>query len=175
MKLASLFAKLFSVVAVALGISLSPLAHAAAGDVQPDPAVVEFINKFFADMKKAGAEAANPNDGDIDVKVAAAGKVAMGFYHRNHHAKSGDNLNPDRLRFSFKKGFTGIKFYQDPVKITRVRALTTQAIGFKETAEKGKSFDYFLAKKEGVSGMPAQIRIFIGEQSGIKIDDVGSL
>lgn len=173
MKLASLFTRFVTIIAVALGLSAAPVVHA--GDVQPDPAVVEFINKFFADMKKAGAEAANPNDGDIDSKVAAAGKVAMGYYHRHHHAKSGDNLNPDRLRFSFKKGFTGIKFYQDPVKITRVRALTTQAIGFRETAEKGKSFDYFLAKKEGVSGMPAQIRIFIGEQSGIKIDDLGSL
>ena len=173
MKLASLFTRLLTILAVALGLSASPVIHA--GDVQPDPAVVEFINKFFADMKKAGAETATPNDGDIDAKVAAAGKVAMGYYHKSHHSKAGDNLLPDRLRFSFKKGFTGIKFYQDPVKVTRVRALTTQAIGFKETAEKGKSFDYFLAKKEGVSGMPAQVRIFIGEQSGIKFDDVGSL
>jgi hypothetical protein len=60
-------------------------------------------------------------------------------------------------------------------RITRVRSLATHAIGFKETAEKDRSFDCFLSKKEGVSGMPAQIRIFIGEASGIKIDDLGSL
>ncbi len=173
MKLASLFTRILTVVAVMIGLSVAPMAQA--GDVQPDPAVVEFINKFFAEMKKVGAENSDPGAADIDAKVAAAGKIAMGYYHKSHHAKAGDNLLPDRLRFSFKKGFNGIKFYQDPVKITRVRALTTQAIGFKETAEKGKSFDYFLAKKEGVSGMPAQIRIFIGETSGIKIDDLGSL
>jgi hypothetical protein len=72
-------------------------------------------------------------------------------------------------------GYNGIKYYQYPVQITRVRALVTQAVGFKDTAEKGRAFDYFLAKRDGVSGLPAPIRVFIGESSGIKIDDVGSL
>jgi hypothetical protein len=144
-------------------------------DVQPDAAVVEFINSFFREMKRLGAETSDPSAADNEAVVAAAGKVAMQFYHRSHHAKAGDNLLPDRLRFSFKKGFNGIKFYKDPVHVTRVRALTTQAIGFKETAESGRSFDYFLAKKDGAAGLPAQMRIFVGETSGIKIDDVGSL
>ena len=146
-----------------------------ASDVQPDAAVVEFINRFFSEMKTLGADASDPSSAQNESNVSAAGKIAMQYYHHSHHAKAGDNLLPDRLRFSFKKGFNGIKYYQHPVQITRVRALVTQAVGFKETAEKGHAFDYFLAKRDGVSGMPAQIRIFIGESSGIKIDDVGSL
>ena len=146
-----------------------------ASDVQPDAAVVEFINRFFSEMKALGADASDPSSAGNESNVSAAGKIAMQYYHHSHHAKAGDNLLPDRLRFSFKKGFNGIKYYQHPVQITRVRALATQAVGFKETAEKGHAFDYFLAKRDGVSGMPAQIRIFIGESSGIKIDDVGSL
>ena len=148
---------------------------AQSSDVHPDAAVVDFINKFFWEMKQCGAETSNHLAKDNEAIVAAAGKVAVQYYHCSHHAKTGDNLLPDRLHFSFKKGFNGIKLYQDPVHITRVRSLATQAIGFKETAEKGRSFDYFLSKKEGVSGIPAQIRIFIGETSGIKIDDLGSL
>ena len=148
---------------------------AQSSDVHPDAAVVDFINKFFSEMKQCGAETSNHLAKDNEAIVAAAGKVAVQYYHCSHHAKTGDNLLPDRLHFSFKKGFNGIKLYHDPVLITRVRSLPTQAIGFKETAEKGRSFDYFLSKKEGASGMPAQIRIFIGETSGIKIDDLGSL
>jgi hypothetical protein len=175
MKLASFLSRFAAIIAVVIGFAIAPGVQAAPGDVEPDEKIVAFINEYFTKMKEAGAETATPNDSDIDAKVAAAGKIAMNYYHRSHHSKAGDNLLPDRLRFSFKKGFTGIKFYQHPVKVTRVRALTTQAIGFKETAEKGKSFDYFLAKKEGVSGMPAQVRVFVGEQSGIKFDDTGSL
>jgi hypothetical protein len=169
------FLKATTALLLTLGILSGSVAPAQAADTKPDPKVVEFINSFFTKMKETGADAANPNDADIDKKVAEAGKVAMGFYHKSHHAKSGDNLLPDRLRFSFKKGFTGIKFYEHPVKVSRVRALTTQAIGFKETAEKGSSFDYFIDKKAGVSGRPAQIRIFINEAGDIKIDDLGSL
>ena len=121
-----------------------------ASDVQPEAPIVAFINNFFAEMKQMGADSSDPSAADNEANVCAAGKIAMQYYHHSHHAK--DNLLPDRLRFSFKKGFNGIKFYQDPVHITRARALATHAIGFKETAEKGKLFDYFLAKKDGVAG-----------------------
>jgi hypothetical protein len=157
-----------------LGFAAPPPASGPA-DVEPDPKVVEFINELFVKMKEAGADAADPNEAGITSKVETAGKIAQKFYHKSHHAKAGDNLLPDRLRFSFKKGFTGIKFYEHPVKVSRVRKLTTQAIGFKETAERGTAFDYFIDKKPGVSGRPAPIRIFIGEMSGITIDDLGSL
>ena len=32
-------------------------------------------------------------------------------------------------------------------------ALATQGVGYKETAEKGRLFDYFLAKREGAGGV----------------------
>ena len=105
---------------------------------------------------------------------SALGKQAMKFYHRSHYNNAGDNLKDDRLRFSFKKGATDLKFYECPVKITRVRKTATSGIGFKETAEKGSVYDYFLAKKAGVSGLPAQVRVFVNEKGEISFD-LGSL
>jgi hypothetical protein len=59
---------------------------------------------------------------DNEAIVAAAGKVAVytilsfSDCDCSHHAKTGDNLLPDRLHFSFQKGFNGIKLYHDPVR-----------------------------------------------------------
>jgi hypothetical protein len=52
------------------------------------------------------------------------------------------------------------------VKITRIRRTGVSAIGFRETAEKGKVTDYFVAKKDGVNGMPAPVKIFFPEGGG---------
>jgi hypothetical protein len=152
-------------------LAVPGVSRAAAGDVPQDPKVVEFINKFCADIG-AAAQASDNND---DVAVSELGKKAVKYFHKSHYDNTGANLKADRLRFSFKKGSGDLKFYDCPVKITRVRKTGTTAIGFKETGEKGAVYDYFLAKKAGVSGMPAQIRIFVSETGGIWIDDVGSL
>lgn len=144
---------------------------AAAGDVPQDPKVVEFINKFCSEIGEA-AKTVNSND---DAAVSELGKKAVKFFHKSHYDNTGANLKADRLRFSFKKGSGNLKFYDCPVKITRVRKTGTTAIGFKETGEKGAVYDYFLAKKAGVAGMPAQIRIFVSEAGVISVDDVGSL
>ena len=104
-------------------------------------------------MKALGNDSSDPSSAENEANVSAAGKVAIQYYHHSHQAKAGDNLLPDRLRFSFKKGSNGIKYYQHPVQITRVRTLVTQAVGFKDAAERGRAFDYFLAKRDGAAGL----------------------
>ncbi len=154
-----------------LMVAAAPAFAAGPTDVQPDPKVVEFINTFCAEMNAATKDMPSPSDGDI----SELGKKAMKFYHRSHYNGAKDNLKDDRLRFSFKKGMSNIKFYDCPVKITRVRKTATSGIGFKDTAEKGLVFDYFLKKKDGVAGMPAQVRVFVSEKGEISFDDLGSL
>jgi hypothetical protein len=159
-------ASAFSFLLVAGGVSAAPT------DVPPDAKVVAFINGFCKEMLAAGAQDLKD---PTDQQVAELGKKVMKFYHKSHYANAGDNLLPDRLRFSFKKGISNLKFYDCPVNVTRVRKTTTTGIGFKETAEKGSVYDYFLKKKEGVSGMPAQVRVFVNEGGQIFFDDLGSL
>jgi hypothetical protein len=168
------FATSFLCAGLALAGSSLVSTQALAGgptDVQPDPKVVEFINGFCAEMNAATKDIASPSDAE----VSELGKKALKFYHRSHYNGAKDNLKDDRLRFSFKKGIGNLKFYDCPVKITRVRKTATSGIGFKDTAEKGLVFDYFLKKKDGVAGLPAQVRVFVSEKGEISFDDLGSL
>lgn len=103
-------------------------------------------------------------------------KGALPYLHKSLLAPGGGDVSGDLRRFSFKKAWENAKFYAQPVKITRIRRTGISAIGFRETAEKGKVSDYFVAKKEGVSGMPAPVKIFFPEGGGEpKISYVGSL
>jgi hypothetical protein len=47
---------------------------AQSSDVHPDAAVVDFINKFFWEMKQCGAETSNHLAKDNEAIVAAAGE-----------------------------------------------------------------------------------------------------
>jgi hypothetical protein len=88
----------------------------------------------------------------------------------------GNDLTTDIRQFSFKKAHSNAKFYQIPVKITRIRPTRVTAIGFEETAEKGSVVDYFISKKEGGNGLPAPIKIFFPADGGTpKISYMGSL
>lgn len=103
-------------------------------------------------------------------------KAVMKYTHKSLHNADGTNLTSDLLRFSFKKAHDNAKFYAQPVKITRVRKTGVTAIGFKETAQKGTVYDYFISKKDGVDGMPAPVKIFFPEDgSDPLVNYMGSL
>jgi len=125
--------------------------QAIAQDAPPDERGMEKIKRFMEvclstpDMDEAG-------------KILIAEKVV-------HVSKRDKNdprkLNPDSLRFAFKKAYGNVKLY-DAVLVRSV--LTgTSAVGFGPTAQKGKLFKYFIAKKDGVGGMPAPIQVFYPE------------
>lgn len=142
---------------------LEPRPALAQMDEAVDPRAEKLLNDFL------GALTSSP---DMDAAV----KAALPHLHKSLLAPGGGDVSADLRRFSFKKAWENAKFYAQPVKITRVRRTGTSAIGFRETAEKGKVTDYFVAKKDGVNGMPAPVKIFFPEGGGEpKISYVGSL
>ena len=131
---------------------------------------MSFLNGLWAQAEKSnGLDMLNPKAekllnefltalsiGDSDESA----KACLPLVHKSLINKTGDDLTSDLRRFSFKKAHENAKFYQKPVKITRIRKQATTAIGFGETAQKGTVYDYFIAKKSGVPGMPAPIQVF---------------
>lgn len=131
-------------------------------DVQPDPKAVEVINNF---MKALSIE-------DFEQSV----KAAMPYLHKSLLNDAGNDISPDLRRFSFKKAHDGVKFYAIPATITRVQKTTQTQVGFGPTAEAGEVYKYFVGKKEGVSGMPAPLQVFIPNGGGEpKLVNIGSL
>ncbi|MDP2388211.1 MAG: hypothetical protein Q8M29_17690 [Bacteroidota bacterium] len=103
-------------------------------------------------------------------------KECLKYVHKSLKNASGDDLTKDLRNFSFKKAHDNVKFYANPVKITRVRKNGVTAIGFKETGEKGDEYSYFISKKSDVKGMPAPVNIFFPADGGEpKISYMGSL
>lgn len=112
----------------------------------------------------------------LDADFNTAAKKAMQQIHKSDYAKDGTSLKQDRLNFSFKKAWQNAKFYENPIKITRVQKTNLTGIGFKETAQAGTSYKVWIGKKQGVSGLPAPIYVFFPADGGEpKLHDYGSL
>lgn len=157
------------VISFALVLAIAPTfslveneAHAEEAAV--DPRAEELLNKFMGALQD--------NSGDMN----AAAVAAKPFLHKSLYSKDGTSLSPDLMRFSFKKAWEGSKFYSVPVKITRIRPTNVSAIGFRETAEAGKVVDYFIAKRPGIAGLPAPVKVFFPAGGGEpKISYIGSI
>ncbi|MFO0580329.1 MAG: hypothetical protein U1A78_40670 [Polyangia bacterium] len=146
----------------------APLVHPAPAQAQMDEPVDARAEKLLNDF--LAALSSNPDNLD------AAIKAALPYLHKSLLSPDGSSVSADLRNFSFKKAWGNAKFYAQPVKITRIRRTGTSAIGFQQTAEKGKVSDYFVAKKDGASGMPAPVKIFFPADGGEpKISYVGSL
>lgn len=99
-----------------------------------------------------------------DMEAAGKTVVAEKLVHGSKLDKNEPTkLNNDSMRFAFKKAFTNAKMYDPGPRIIRTQLTATSAVGFGPTAQKGKLYKYFIAKKEGVGGMPAPIQIFYPE------------
>ena len=109
---------------------------------------IDVINSFM----KALAD--NPGD------EMAAAKAALPFIHNSEYDNKGTNLKRDRLDYSFKKAWQNAKFYTIPVKATRVQKQNLTAIGFGNTAQAGTAYKVWIAKKDGVAGLPAPLNVF---------------
>ena len=125
--------------------------HAIAQDAPPDERGMEKVKRFMEicastpDLEEAG-------------KLLIAEKVVHASKRdKNNPAK----LNSDSIRFAFKKAHGNIGMYQ-PTLVRTVLTGTT-AVGFGRTGQKGKLYKYFIAKKDGVNGMPAPVQIFYPE------------
>lgn len=82
--------------------------------------------------------------------------------------------------YSLKKDFENAKFYKSPPEITRVQLYKGDYDGYQNTLIEGDSYKIWIAKKDGVAGMPAPIKILV-PKSGQKfttpkvISVIGSL
>lgn len=86
--------------------------------------------------------------------------------------EDGKSLRSSVKPYSLKKDFSNIKFYANPIKITRVN-VSQRSSGFGESAIRGKVYKIWIDKKSGQSGMPAPISILVPEgHASIKIPKV---
>lgn len=144
----------------AAALFLSP-ALLAIEKIEPDPAAVELLNQLLQALQIA----------DADKRLAAV----LPLVHKSLLTTDGKDLARTTKDFSYKKACSGAALYASPVVITEVHKGSQTTIGFKETAESGRTDKYFLAKKEGVAGRPAPIHVFWDSQGKPKIVNMGSL
>jgi len=137
---------------------------AVAQEEAADPKAVAKIEQFLKILVDS------PTIEEAAKKVVEANLVHISMLDKNDKSK----LNADKMRFSFKKAYDSAKFYQP--KVTRVLKTSTTAVGFKETAQKGSLYKYWVAKKDGQAGLPAPLQIFVAEGGAEPVlYDFGSL
>jgi hypothetical protein len=93
-------------------------------------------------------------------------------------AQSGGRVADDVLRYSLKKDHDNVKFYRIPAVITRVQLNKNGYDGFGPTLVEGDIYKIWIAKKEGVAGLPAPIPVIVPKDnpSAPKIvSNIGSL
>ena len=156
---------LFSFLLVCAGVLVQGPANAQDIKVEDfDKAGIEVLNTFMKAILN------NQED------EMAAAKAALPVIHKSEYDDSGTNLKKYRLDFSFKKAWQNAKFYKSPVLITRVQKQNLTAIGFGATAEKGTAYKVWIAKNEGVAGLPAPLNVFFPANGGApKVYYYGSL
>jgi hypothetical protein len=81
--------------------------------------------------------------------------------------------------YSLKKDFNNVRWYADPIKITRVNLSFTNGDGYGDSAIKGKKYKIWIDKADKKNGMPAPISIVVPEEHPTiqkpKIVGIGSL
>ena len=88
----------------------------------------------------------------------------------NEDAKS---LRKDVARFSLNKDFSNVKFYANPLKISRVNLSYSNGDGFGWSAIKGKKYKIWIEKADKSNGMPAPVSILVPEgHESIKVPKV---
>lgn len=87
-------------------------------------------------------------------------------------------LRQDVARFSLNKDFSNVKFYANPLKITRVNVSNTNGDGYGASAIKGKKYKIWIEKADKSNGMPAPVTILVPEGHELikspKVVNIGS-
>ncbi len=92
--------------------------------------------------------------------------------------EDGNTLRGSVKPYSLKKDFNNVKFYADPIKITRVNVQANRTTGYGPSALKGNIYKVWIAKVDGQAGMPAPISIILPvgtTTKTAKIVGIGSL
>ena len=147
-------------IAVLVAIALCSLGVArAVTKVAPDPRGVAVVNAFM--------EALHISDPTSRLKAVVP------LVHVSLLTADRTRLAPNVEGFSYKKAVDAISLYPLPVTITEVHQGNEVTIGFQETAQRGRTDKYFVAKSQG---RPAPVHVFFPDDgSAPKIVNFGSL
>lgn len=130
--------------------------------IDPDPKASALCESF---LKACQIE-------DPQARLAAI----IPLVHKSMLTRDGKDLDRNTKDFSYKKACGAAKLYALPVQISEVHKGNVTTIGFKETAETGRTDKYFVAKKDGVQGRPAPLHVFWPQNGGEpKLVNFGSL
>lgn len=140
------------------------------GDVAVEalPAEVKAVIEQYVKILRAAE--GDPEKAAVEfVKIAGGGVVN----------EDGASLRADVTRFSLKKDTQNVKFYADPLVITRVNVTDTSGHGFGPSAIKGKFYKVWIQKADPKNGSPAPIGVIVPEGHPTiktpKVDTIGSL
>ncbi len=124
--------------------------------------VIEVLNKYLKILSTSATLE------DCAVKVA---KISAG-----HMLSRSGSISQDVLPYSLKKDYENVKFYKVPAVITRVVMVPDDYDGYGPTLFQGTRYKIWIAKKDGVAGLPAPIPIIKPKNGAPKIvTTIGSL
>ncbi len=110
-----------------------------------------------------------------DAAVAVLPVVGGGLVNED-----GQTLRNSVKPYSLKKDWQNVKFYADPIVITRVNSNPSPtSSGYGPSAIRGRKYKIWIAKKDGGAGLPAPISIIVPEGhetiKSPKVMGIGSL
>lgn len=136
---------------VALGIQ-GAFSQSTANDIpvsELPPAVKQVLDKYVQILNSETLDAC----ADKFIEIAGGNLVNQ----------TGTALRSSVKPYSLKKDFNGIKFYKQPVEITRVNKTHSNGQGYGASAIKGDVYKIWIAKKDASQGMPAPVSIMVPE------------
>lgn len=93
-------------------------------------------------------------------------------------SRNGNQISNDVKPYGLKKDFENVKFYKNPPVITRVQLQKDTYDGYGPTLIEGDLYKIWIAKKDGVAGLPAPIPIIVPKNNPSKpkvVSNIGSL
>jgi hypothetical protein len=149
--------RLFLIALLFAGLSSLAVAALAAEskDATPDPRAEALLTRFLQALQTE----------DESQRVRAC----LPHLHASLLTADGKDLTPQVKNFQFQKASKNAKWYELPVKITRVRPRDASDYN-------GREYNYSIARKEDGAGPPAPVTIFFPDNGGEpKILYMGSL
>lgn len=152
-----------------LGFANLNFAQTRAGDIPVSglPSEVKAVLEEYVSILR--------NSNDLDECAQSVMSVFGGSLVNDDASDLRSSIKP----YSLKKDFNNVRWYADPIKITRVNLSYTNGDGYGESAIKGKKYKIWIDKADKKNGMPAPISIFVPEEHPAiqmpKVVGIGSL
>jgi hypothetical protein len=157
--------RVIQVAVLALSLLLAVAASAGRREISAQEVpndVIQVLNRYLTILSTS------PTLEDCARNVAA---ISAG-----HMLSRNGGISDDVFQFSLKKDYQNAKFYKVPAVITRVQVTDDDSDGYGPTLFQGTRYKIWIAKKDGVAGMPAPIPIIKPASGAPKIvTTIGSL